>query len=348
MYADLHLKYSSKKNAKALIFKALHSGYSVVAICTDYDKNTNDSFNESWKIINCFRYKIAGIMNKSKKSESGNYFIDQMNDEDIMDDHLLRINNSIEENYILVNRPNTLSIKNLCDDFMLYVRNEMTEGELQSLRASLLSSAALTSSDALTTAGAQTPSSCAPKEVDFYLSNNTSTYVLRRLNIKYDDAVKMGNYQKLIRENNFNLIAIEISSPEEADMTATKFDCDIIFFNMKKSFVSLKKTDIQNALDKGIFFEVSSLNTINEDHQHFIFSSNINNIFSIIPLNKIIISSGSTKESEIIEPLNFLRLFFNFNTLTCKDLMACITTVPLSCIQRASVRKSFNTAVFYK
>ncbi|CRH00922.1 ribonuclease P/MRP protein subunit RPP1, putative [Plasmodium relictum] len=321
MYVDLNLKFSSKKNAKALIFKALNIGYNIVAISINYDINSNFNFDEKWKIVNCFKYN--DILHKSYNNESGNYFIDNINDVDVMNDYLLNINNNIEENFILINRSNTLCIKDICDDFILNKKNEITEEELKKLYNFLPST-------------------------QFFLSNNNSTYILKRLNIKYQDALKIENYYKFIRENNFDLIAIEVTSAEEINLAASKFDCDIIFYDLKKSFISLRKSDIQSALDKGIFFEISSLNTISEDYQYVISALNINNLFSIVPLNRLIFSSGSLKESEIIEPLHFLRIFFNFNTLSYKDIIGCITNVPIFCIQRASVRKSLNTAVFFK
>ncbi|CRG93792.1 ribonuclease P/MRP protein subunit RPP1, putative [Plasmodium gallinaceum] len=319
MYVDLNIKFSSKKNTKALIYKALNIGYSIVAISINYDLNCK--YDEKWKIVNCFKYN--DIVHKSYNNETSNYFIDNINDVDIMNDYLLNINNNIEENFILINRTNTLCIKDVCDDFIFNKKNEITQEELKNVYNLL------------------------PSE-NFFLSNNNSTYVLKRLNIKYQDALKMENYNKYIKENNFDLIGIEVTSAEEINLAASKFDCDIIYFDLKKCFISLRKSDIQNALDRGIFFEISSLNTITEDYQYVILALNINNLFSVIPLNKLIFSSGSLKENEIIEPLHFLRLFFNFNTLSYKDVIQCITNVPISCIQRASVRKSLNTAVFFK
>ncbi|SBS85301.1 ribonuclease P/MRP protein subunit RPP1, putative [Plasmodium ovale] len=364
MYVDLHLKYISAKNAKGLLQKALNSGYSIVAISINYGVNCNKLLNEKWKVVNCFSCNRNNIIKKSEWESSVNYFIREAEYEDTMDKYLSKINCNIEENYILINRANTLSIKNICDDFMLHKKNEVTDAELKQLYSYL--HAACENGDSIGI-GDMSASKCSSiggiplnsvnngsmvsgtrmEGHPFLLSKNTSTYILRRLNIKYEDAIKM-DYHKFLRENAFDLIAIEVSSPEEACSAAHKLDCDIIFFNLRKCFFSLKRSDVQNALEKGIFFEISSLNSISEDMQYYYFSLNVNNLLSIVPLNRLIVSSGSIKESEVIEPLHFLRLFFNFNSLSYKDLIGCITTVPLACIQRASVRKSLNTAVFYK
>ncbi|GAW81814.1 hypothetical protein, conserved [Plasmodium gonderi] len=332
MYVDLHLKYSSKKNVKALISKALNVGFSITAIGVQYEADNRKVYCESFKLVNCLTYNKDVGVDQKIKSSSGNYFIDQLNNEEEIREQLVQISSNLEGNYILVNRCNTLSLKYMCDDFILRDKNQVsTKEELNKLNEYLMNAITIRNSN-----------------LSMFLSENTNNYVLKRLNIKYEDAVRIDNYNKFIKNNDFDLVAIEINTVEEINYIATKLDCDIIFFNMKKSFVQLKKSDIQTALDRGIFFEISSITSTNEDFQYYPTALNINSIFSTIPFNKIIVSSGAFKESEVIEPLNLLRLFFNFNKFSYKDLIGSITTVPLTCIQRASVRKSSNTAVFHK
>ncbi|CAC9696291.1 ribonuclease P/MRP protein subunit RPP1, putative [Plasmodium sp. DRC-Itaito] len=333
MYINLNIKHSSYKNDKCLLYKALNVGYNIVALSISYNNFRNGKDNNicdiRWKVINCTAYNNNHYANNNLCNNYGerNYFIDQLDNINKMNDYILNINNMISENYILINRSNNFCIKNICDDFIFY-ENEIDiskkKNDINELYKYI------------------------PKE-NYYLSNNTNSFILKRLNVKYQDVYKIEKeYNKLIKEYNFDIIAFEIDNAEEINMIISKFDCDIIYFNMTKSFVSLRKSDIQGAIDKGIFFEISSFIKGNDDFQYVIYSLNLNNIFLTIPLNKIIISSGSFHINQIIDPLNFLRSFFNFNKLSYKKLIGCITTVPLACIQRASVRKSLNTAVFYK
>ncbi|SOV74754.1 ribonuclease P/MRP protein subunit RPP1, putative [Plasmodium sp. gorilla clade G3] len=335
MYINLNIKHSSYKYDKCLIYKALTVGYNIVALSVNYNifKNGNDNNNIcdiTWKVINCTAYNNNDDKNNNLYNNYGerNYFIDQLDNINKMNDYMLNINNMISENYILINRSNNFCIKNICDDFIFY-ENKMDISKKKNDINELLYN-------------------YIPKE-NYYLSNNLNSFILKRLNVKYQDIYKMEKeYNKIIKENNFDIIAFEIDNAEEINMIINKFDCDIIYFNMTKSFVSLRKSDIQGAIDKGIFFEISSFIKGNDDLQYVIYSLNLNNLFLTIPLNKLIISSGSIHINQIIDPLNFLRSFFNFNKLSYKKLIGCITTVPLACIQRASVRKSLNTAVFYK
>lgn len=336
MYINLNIKHSSHKNDKCLIYKALNVGYNIVALSINYNnlkngKDNNNMCDITWKVINCTAYNNNHDKKNSLNNKYGerNYFIEQLDKNNKMNDNILNINNMISENYILINRSNNFCIKNICDDFIFYENekdlSKKKKNDINELLYKYI-----------------------PRE-NYNLSNNINSFILKRLNVKYQDVYKIEKeYNNLIKENNFDIIAFEIDNAEEINMIISKFDCDIIYFNMTKSFVSLRKSDIQGAIDKGIFFEISSFIKGNDDFQYVIYSLNLNNFFLTIPLNKLIISSGSSHINQIIDPLNFLRSFFNFNKLSYKKLIGCITTVPLACIQRASVRKSLNTAVFYK
>ncbi|GAB67342.1 hypothetical protein PCYB_113620, partial [Plasmodium cynomolgi strain B] len=242
------------------------------------------------------------------------------------------VSSNHEGNYLFVNRPNTLSVKNICDDFIMHGDHQVpTKEELDRLRDQLISTTSMASTHR-----------------DVILTNNTNTYVLKRLNIKYEEAVRMDNYSKFVKNSSFDIIAIEVSSADEINCVAMKLDCDIIFFNMNKSFAQLKRSDVQSALDRGIFFEISSLTTPSEDSHYYHLAINICSLFSIVPFGRIIVSSGAFTDMEVVEPLNLLRLFFNFHKISYKDLIGCLTTTPIACVQRASVRKSLNTAVFQR
>ncbi|SOV21720.1 ribonuclease P/MRP protein subunit RPP1, putative [Plasmodium sp. DRC-Itaito] len=335
MYINLNIKHSSYKYDKCLIYKALNVGYNIVALSVNYNQfengNDNNICDITWKVMNCIKYNNNNDdddknNNSYKNYGERNYFIDELDNINKMNDNMLNINNMISENYILINRSNNFCIKNICDDFILYEKEmDISKNDINELLYKYI-----------------------PKE-KYYLSNNINSFILKRLNVKYQDVYKIEKeFNKIIKENKFDIIAFEIDNAEEINMIISKFDCDIIFFNMTKSFISLRKSDIQGAIDKGIFFEISSFIKGNDDLQYVIYSLNLNNLFLNIPLNKLIISTGSIHINQIIDPLNFLRSFFNFNKLSYKKLIPCITTVPLACIQRASVRKSLNTAVFYK
>ncbi|CXI63862.1 ribonuclease P/MRP protein subunit RPP1, putative [Plasmodium berghei] len=363
MYIDMHIKFSSQKTIKELLFKAISSGYSIVAIAIPYDHICNYNINDKWKVINIFVSKnssnIIKKLENSNNNECTNYFIDKANYEDALNEYLLKLNNQIDSNYILTNKNNTLSIKNICDDFILNYKHEIEEEEIKKLHNWLAPKFINTeNSDNKKDIKIVTHENSYIKTSDnsnniqtenaLFLQTNTDTYILKRLNIKYEDVKQIENYQKFLKESKFDLISIEVTTPEEINIISNKYDCDIIYFDLKKTFTSLKKSDIQNAIDKGLFFEISSPTILTTNTEYFYYSLNLNNIISVIPLNKLIISSGSIKHTEILEPLHFLRLHFNFNKFSYKHLIGCITTVPLSCIQRASVRKSMNTAIFYK
>ncbi|CAD2108579.1 ribonuclease P/MRP protein subunit RPP1, putative [Plasmodium vinckei] len=343
MYIDMHIKFSSKKTIKELLFKAISSGYSIVAIGIPYEHICNYNLNEKWKVINILvPNNSSNIIKKLEKDNNGctNYFIDKINYEDTLNEYLLKLNDQIDNNYILINKSNTLSIKNICDDFILNYKHEIEEEEMKKLHNWLVPKF-------ITTENSDNKKDI-QAENSFFLQTNTDTYILKRLNIKYEDVEQIENYQNFLKENKFDLISIEVTTPEEINIIALKYDCDIIYFDLKNAFTSLKKSDIQYAIDKGFFFEISSPNILTTTTEYFYYSLSLNNIISVIPLNRLIISSASMKHTEILEPLHFLRLHFNFNTFSYKDLIGCITTVPLACIQRASVRKSMNTAIFYK
>ncbi|SCN61154.1 ribonuclease P/MRP protein subunit RPP1, putative [Plasmodium chabaudi chabaudi] len=343
MYIDMHIKFSSKKTIKELLFKAISSGYSIVAIGIPYEHICNYNLNEKWKVINIFVSKnSSNIIKKLERNNNGcpNYFIDKINYEDTLNEYLLKLNNQIDSNYILINRTNTLSIKNICDDFILNYKHEIEEEEMKKLHNWLVPKFRTTENSG--------NSNDIQTENSFFLQTNTDTYVLKRLNIKYEDLEQIENYQNFLKENKFDLISIEVTTTEDINIIALKYDCDIICLDLKNSFTSLKKSDIQSAIDKGFFFEISSPTILTTSTEYFYYSLSLNNIISVIPLNRLIISSASMKHTEILEPLHFLRLHFNFNTFSYKNLIGCITTVPLACIQRASVRKSMNTAIFYK
>ncbi|CAD2095214.1 ribonuclease P/MRP protein subunit RPP1, putative [Plasmodium vinckei lentum] len=343
MYIDMHIKFSSKKTIKELLFKAISSGYSIVAIGIPYEHICNYNLNEKWKVINILVPNNSNnIIKKLERDNNGctNYFIDKINYEDTLNEYLLKLNNQIDNNYILINKSNTLSIKNICDDFILNYKHEIEEEEMKKLHNWLVPKF-------ITTENSDNKKDI-QAENSFFLQTNTDTYILKRLNIKYEDVEQIENYQNFLKENKFDLISIEVTTPEEINIIALKYDCDIIYFDLKNAFTSLKKSDIQNAIDKGFFFEISSPNILTTTTEYFYYSLSLNNIISVIPLNRLIISSASMKHTEILEPLHFLRLHFNFNTFSYKNLIGCITTVPLACIQRASVRKSMNTAIFYK
>ncbi|KEG02672.1 ribonuclease P/MRP protein subunit RPP1, putative [Plasmodium vinckei vinckei] len=363
MYIDMHIKFSSKKTIKELLFKAISSGYSIVAIGIPYEHICNYNLNEKWKVINIFiPNNSSNIINKLESDNNNgctNYFINKINYEDRSNEYLLKLNNQIDNNYILINKNNTLSIKNICDDFILNYKHEIEEEEIKKLHNWLVPKFITTENSdnkkGIKIVGQENnyiETSCNSNDIQnessFFLQTNTDTYILKRLNIKYEDVEQIENYQKFLKENKFDLISIEVASPENINVIAIKYDCDIIYFDLKNSFTSLKKSDIQYAIDKGFFFEISSPNILTTSTEYFYYSSSLNNIISVIPLDRLIISSGSMKHSEILEPLHLLRLYFNFNTFSYKNLIGCITTVPLACIQRASVRKSMNTAIFYK
>ncbi|ANQ09311.1 Uncharacterized protein PCOAH_00034660 [Plasmodium coatneyi] len=332
MYVDLNLKFSSVRKAKALIAKALNVGFSIVAVSVQYEAENKAILSESFNVVNCFVSNEKSLEKTNGKSSSRNYFVDRLDEEEELREQLVQMSSNNEGNYIFVNRPNTLSIKNICDDFIMRGNHQVPNKEdLAKLTDQLMGTTGMLSThEGLT------------------LTNNTNTYILKRLNIKYEDAVKMENYNKYVKDNNFDLVAIEVSSVDEINCVATKFDCDIIFFNMNKSFAQMKKSDIQTALDRGIFFEISSLTTASEDSHYYHLALNIRSLFSTVPFGRIIASSGAFTELDVVEPLNLLRLFFNFHKISYKDLIGCITTVPIACVQRASVRKSLNTAVFQR
>ncbi|ETB56734.1 hypothetical protein YYC_05120 [Plasmodium yoelii 17X] len=362
MYIDMHIKFYSKKSVKELLFKSISSGYSIVAIAIPYEDICNYNINEKWKVINIFvSKKFSNVIKKleNNNNECDNYFIDKINYEDELNEYLLKLNNQIDNNYILVNKNNTLSIKNICDDFILNYKHEIEEEEIKKLHNWLAPKFIATeNSDNKKDIKMIGQENSYIKTSDnlnniqneniFFLQNNTDTYILKRLNIKYEDVKQIENYQNFLKENKFDLISIEVTNPEEINIIANKYDCDIIYFDLKNPFTSLKKTDIQNAIDKGLFFELSSPTILTTNTEYFYYSIYLNNIISVIPLNRLIISSGSIAHTEILEPLHFLRLHFNFNKFSYKHLIGCITNVPLACIQRASVRKSMNTAIFHK
>ncbi|CAD2095175.1 ribonuclease P/MRP protein subunit RPP1, putative [Plasmodium vinckei brucechwatti] len=362
MYIDMHIKFSSKKTIKELLFKAISSGYSIVAIGIPYEHICNYNLNEKWKVINILiPNNSSSIIKKLERDNNGctNYFIDKINYEDTLNEYLLKLNNQIDNNYILINKSNTLSIKNICDDFILNYKHEIEEEEMKKLHNWLAPKFITTENSGnqkgikvVTHENSYIDTSCNSNDIQtensFFLQTNTDTYILKRLNIKYEDVEHIENYQKFLKENKFDLISIEVTTPEEINIIALKYDCDIIYFDLKNAFTSLKKSDIQYAIDKGFFFEISSPSILTTSTEYFYYSLSLNNIISVIPLNRLIISSASMKHTEILEPLHFLRLHFNFNTFSYKNLIGCVTTVPLACIQRASVRKSMNTAIFYK
>ncbi|KJP88122.1 hypothetical protein AK88_02238 [Plasmodium fragile] len=332
MYVDLNLKFSSVSKAKAQIAKALNVGFSMVAVSVQYEAENKAILSESFNVVNCLVCNKKGLEKTNGKSCSGNYFVDRLDEEEELGEQLVQISCNPEWNYILVNRPNTFSIKNVCDDFIMHGDDQVpTTEDLDKLANHIMHT------------------SCIPStHQSVILTNSTNTYVLKRLNIKYEDAVNMENYSKFITTNHLDIVAIEVSSLDEINSVAMKFDCDIIFFNMNKSFAQMKKSDVQGALDKGIFFEISSLTHGSEDSHYYHLALNICSLFSVVPFSRIIVSSGAFTETEIIEPLNLLRLLFNFHKISYKDLLGCITTAPIACVQRASVRKSRNTAVFQR
>ncbi|CAA9989114.1 conserved Plasmodium protein, unknown function [Plasmodium knowlesi strain H] len=332
MYVDLNLKFSSVGKAKALIAKALNVGFSIVAISVQYEEHNKPILSESFNVVNCFVCNEKVLEKNNGQSSSGNYFVDRVDEKEELREQLIQISGNLEGNYILVNRPNTLSIKNICDDFIMHGHSQVpTEEDLARLKDELIGTNSMTST-----------------HQSLILTNNTNTYILKRLNIKYEDALNMENYNQFLKDNNFDIIAIEVGSVEEINCVAMKFDCDIIFLNMNTSFAQLKKSDVQSALDRGIFFEISSLTTATEDSHYYHLALNICSLFSVVPFSRIIASSGAFTEFDILEPLNFIRLFFNFHKISYKDIIGCITTAPIACLQRASVRKSLNTAIFQR
>ncbi|EUD68528.1 hypothetical protein C922_00926 [Plasmodium inui San Antonio 1] len=332
MYVDLNLKFTSVQKAKALIAKALNVGFSIVAVSVQYEGDNKAILSESYNVVNCLVCSEKVSEKRSENSCFGNYFVDRLDEEEELREQLVQISCNNEGNYILVNRPNTLSVKNICDDFIMHRYHQVpTEEQLDRLKDQLMSTSGMSSI-----------------RRGLILTNNTNTYVLKRLNIEYKYAVRMENYSKFVKDSNFDIVAIEVSSVEDINLVAMKFDCDIIFFSKNTSFAQMKKSDVQSALDRGIFFEISSLTTPSEDSHYYHLALNISSIFSIVPFGRIIISSGAFTDLEIVEPLNLLRLFFNFHKFSYKDLIGCLTTAPIACLQRASVRKSLNTAVFQR
>ncbi|VUZ97028.1 ribonuclease P/MRP protein subunit RPP1, putative [Plasmodium vivax] len=340
MYVDLNLKFSSAKKAKAMVAKALNVGFSIVAVSVQYEEDNKAIPSEPFKIVNCFVGSENGKEKTNGKSCSGNYFVDRLDKEEELREQLVQMSSNQEGNYILVNRPNSLSVKNVCADFIMRGNCPLpTREELNGLRDRLMGASS---------GGSSSGSTAANTRRGVSLANNTNTHVLRRVNIKYQDAVMMEHYSTFVKNSNFDIVAIEVSSADEINSVAMKLDCDIIFFNMSHTFAVLKKSDVQSALDRGIFFEISSLAAPSEEAHYYHAAINICSLFSIVPFGRIIVSSGALTDMQVVEPLNLLRLFFNFHKISYKDLIGCLTTTPIACVQRASVRKSLNTAVFQR
>ncbi|VWU49372.1 ribonuclease P/MRP protein subunit RPP1, putative [Hepatocystis sp. ex Piliocolobus tephrosceles] len=376
MFIDLNIIFNAQENIKSLLYTALSAGYNIVAVSKELEKDElkeETKFNDikKFKVVNCFAYydddKKLDIY---KEDNINNYFFDEYDNTCMIDSYLSKINNLIKENFILINKSNTFSIKNICDDFILSDKNEITQDDYKMLYNYLQDNknekfflnykgstnknmSNFTVSNIYTNNNNNNYNNNNNNNNNvqiprFILSKNTNTYVLKRLNIKFENFVATPNFNNIINNSNFDIIAVMISNIESMYIIINH-QIDIITLDPMKKFSHIKRTIIQTAIDRGMYFEICSPNSkYFSKYSPQFYIHNLTTLLSVVPHNRIIISSGSSKNEEIIEPLDMFRLFFNFGTFSYEDFIRCMTTVPLACIQRASVRKSQNTAVFGK
>jgi ribonuclease P/MRP protein subunit RPP1 len=168
-----------------------------------------------------------------------------------------------------------------------------------------------------------------------------------RLTIDISDSketFQFSNPNKAI--NSYDILAVVPKNEKMFDDACKDMNIDLITIHFEEKFnFALKKTNILNAIKRGIFFEIIYNEFIKDENKRGIFISNILLLLDVTKGENVIISSGTNTFFYHRSPYDIITIFETIFGLSKNDVQKLVSINCEKLIVKSIQRKYYKTVI---
>ncbi|TMW66290.1 hypothetical protein Poli38472_004055 [Pythium oligandrum] len=165
---------------------------------------------------------------------------------------------------------------------------------------------------------------------------------LKRITLKVEDmnAAQAINSSPVLKT--YDLVAVEAANAKVFQFLCEQGEVDLISFDVANRIpFQMKKTWVDAAIKRGIFFELTYSACLGDSAGRRYFFSNASNLVRITQGRQLVISSGSTRDLFLRSPYDVINIGILVG-LTYGQAMDALTNAPLAVIEHAERRRGLG------